>query len=100
MYRFFAFLAAIALTTVTVSSSCLASSAENIRFQLQPAGTAGEVQLSLFSGTDGHRNTMGSTFRTSELAGGWTATNGRGEGEFALAGLPSHPYNERRQESA
>jgi hypothetical protein len=69
MYRFFAFLAAVALTTVTVSSSCLAGSADNIRFQLQPASTAGEVHLSLFSGSDGHHNNMGSTFRISELAG-------------------------------
>ncbi|HEX2802778.1 MAG TPA: hypothetical protein VHN55_02155, partial [Sphingomicrobium sp.] len=69
MYRFFAFLAAIALTTLSVTTACFASPAENIRFQLQPAKQPGEVQLSLFSGTDRHHGNMGSTFRTSDLVG-------------------------------
>ena len=36
----------------------------------------------------------------SSLGRGSSASTSRREAEFALAGLPSRPYNERRQESA
>ncbi|HET9811486.1 MAG TPA: hypothetical protein VFP53_07295, partial [Sphingomicrobium sp.] len=68
MFRIFAFLAALFLTAISVSSTCLASSADNIRFQLQPSGRSGQVQLSLFSGENGHHS-MSSSFRANELEG-------------------------------
>jgi hypothetical protein len=70
MHRTLAFVAAILLTTVTVSSACRANSVENIRFTLQPSSNkVGEVQLSLRSGDSRHNNNMTSTFRTADLTG-------------------------------
>jgi hypothetical protein len=70
MTRALAFLAAVLLTTVTVTTSCLANSPEDLRFSLQPAsGRNGEVSLSLRSGRDARHNGMNSSFRVSELTG-------------------------------
>ncbi len=69
MTRTLAFLTAMLLTAVTVTASCLASPAEGIAFSLEPARTAGEVRLSLRSGTNRDRSNMSTDFRTSELAG-------------------------------
>ena len=70
MIRTLAFLAAVLLTTVTVTTSCLANSPEDLRFSLQPAtGGADDVNLSIRSGRDGRHNGMTSSFRTSDLAG-------------------------------
>jgi hypothetical protein len=69
MQRTFAFLAAILLTTLTVSSACLASSMENIRFTLEPSDKNGHVHLSLGSGERGDNNHMRSSFAAADLAG-------------------------------
>ncbi len=66
MHRLFAFFAA--LTAITVSSSCLAGSTDNIRFTLQP-GKRADLQLQLRSGSDGRNSSMGSSFAARELAG-------------------------------
>lgn len=49
MNRIFAFVAALTLTAVTVSSSCLAGTADSLHVSVQPAHRAGEVQLWLYS---------------------------------------------------
>jgi hypothetical protein len=69
MQRSLAFLAAILLTTVTVSSACLASPADNIRFTLEPSDKGGDVHLSLRSGDQARNNHMRSRFRAADLAG-------------------------------
>ncbi|MBA3525508.1 MAG: hypothetical protein H0T82_01115 [Sphingomonas sp.] len=68
MNRLFAFFAALTLTAITVSSSCLASSADNIRFTLHPSKRA-DLQLQLRSGSSGRDGSMGSSFAAHELAG-------------------------------
>ena len=69
MNRLFAFVAALTLTAITVSGSCLArSSADDIRFTLHPT-SRGDLQLQLRSGSDDRHNSMGSSFAPGELAG-------------------------------
>nr|MBA2466882.1 hypothetical protein [Sphingomonas sp.] len=71
MHRTFAMLAAIALTTITVTSACFAHINDGIRFTLQSARTGERVQLSLLTGDgrEGRSNSMSSSFAMSELAG-------------------------------
>lgn len=70
MTRTLAFLAAILLTTLTVTTSCLANSPEDLRFTLRPStGRAGDVNLQIRSGRDARHNGMTSSFRASELTG-------------------------------
>ena len=47
MHRTFAILAAIALTTISVTTTCFAHITDGIRFTLQPGRAADRVQLSL-----------------------------------------------------
>jgi hypothetical protein len=68
MNRLFTFLAAVSLTAMTVTSSCLAHSVDNLRFTLQPR-SAGTVQLSLFSGDEHRNHSMSSSFGPHELTG-------------------------------
>ena len=58
MTRSLAFIAALLVTAVTVSSACIANSASDLRFELKPSARSGQVQLSLWSGTDRHHNVM------------------------------------------
>lgn len=69
MNRLFAFFAALTLTAITVSSSCLAGSPDNIRFTLKPSNRGADLHLSLRSGDDDHRSSMGSSFAASDLRG-------------------------------
>lgn len=70
MTRTLAFVAAILLTTLTVTTSCLANSPENLRFALRPStGLAGDVTLQIRSGGDARHNGMTSSFHSSELTG-------------------------------
>lgn len=69
MNRLLAFFAALTLTAITVSSSCLASSPDNLRFTLKPSTSGAELHLSLRSGNDDHRSSMGSSFAASDLRG-------------------------------
>ncbi|MEO5772914.1 MAG: hypothetical protein ABIQ32_02180 [Sphingomicrobium sp.] len=84
MRRTLAFLAAILLTTVTVSSACLAIPLDGIRFTLEPGRGADQVQLSLHSDRDAHRNNLSSSFRAAELSG-FTMASLRGNGPIAFA---------------
>jgi hypothetical protein len=70
MTRTIAFLAAVLLTTLTVTTSCLANSPEDLRFTLRSSSErAGEVHLTLRSGRDASHSGMNSSFRASELVG-------------------------------
>lgn len=69
MHRTFAILAAIALTTISVTTTCFAHITDGIRFTLQPTGTGDRVQLHLRTGTVGHNDSMSSSFAPSALAG-------------------------------
>jgi hypothetical protein len=70
MTRTLAFLAAVLLTTLTVTTSCLANSPEDLRFALRPStGRGGDVTLQIRSGRDDRHNGMTSSFQTAELTG-------------------------------
>lgn len=86
MTRTLAFLAAILLTTLTVTTSCLANSPEDLRFTLRPStGRAGDVNLQIRSGREAHHNGMTSSFRASELTGlDQSRLQSGGQVQFAL----------------
>ena len=70
MTRTFAFVAAVLLTTVTVTSSCFANSPTDLRFKLSQSEVRGDrLNLQIRSGRDERHNGMTSTFRAGELAG-------------------------------
>ena len=71
MNRCLAFLAALLLAFISVSSACTAQSAEWIHFTLEPkASQPGEIQGSFRSGTPVHEeNNWSSGFRPSDLVG-------------------------------
>jgi hypothetical protein len=70
MHRTIAFFAAILLSTIAVTSACVANSPDNIRFTLQSSTrSAGEVQLTLRSGNDRHNNVMTDRMAISRLSG-------------------------------
>src|SRR5919107_2064379 len=69
MHRTFAILAAIALTTISVTSACFARVSDGISFELRPARAAGRVQLDLRSGDKARNDGMSSSFAVSELSG-------------------------------
>ena len=66
MSRTLAFLAAVAMTTISVSTACFANLADGLSFTLQPARAPGRVQLNLRAGKNSN---MSSSFAVSELAG-------------------------------
>jgi hypothetical protein len=68
MHRTFAILAAIALTTLSVTTTCFAHITDGIRFTLQTA-RGDRVQLHLRTGIAGRNDSMSSSFAPSELAG-------------------------------
>ncbi len=86
MTRTLAFLAAIILTTLTVTTSCLANSPEDLHFTLRPSSRhTGDVHLQIRSGGDGRHNGMSSSFRASELTGlDPSRLNSGGPVQFAL----------------
>ena len=71
MNRCLAFLAAVLLAFISVSSACTAQSAEWIHFTLEPkSSVAGEIQASFRSGAREHEENNWSTgFRPSDLVG-------------------------------
>jgi hypothetical protein len=69
VHRTFAILAAIALTTLSVTSACFAHVTDGISFTLRPDQAAGQVQLNLRTGRHGRNNGMSSSFRISDLTG-------------------------------
>ena len=70
MYRFLSLLLAILFATVTVSSACVASSANWIRFTLEPQRGSGKINASFRDDRSGwHHNDWSSEFVPSQLAG-------------------------------
>ena len=88
MTRMLAFVAALFLTAVTVSSSCLAASIQPLGFTIEPAGNGERVQVRFKRADRKGTDNWSSSFRTSELAGLDTAAL-RGSGtspiRFAIA---------------
>jgi hypothetical protein len=64
-----AFMAALLLTAITVSSACVASSADPIQFTIQPSGHAGEVKVRFERDRGSNHNDWSSSFTPAELAG-------------------------------
>ena len=69
MNRCVAFLAALLLAFLSVSSACTAEPAEWIHFTLEPRSGDGLVQASFTSENGGHHNNWSSGFRPSDLVG-------------------------------
>ncbi len=70
MTRMLAFVAALLLTAITVSSACVAQSAAPLRFTIEPAHSAGTVQLTVKRDRNGHsENDWSSSFPVADLAG-------------------------------
>lgn len=70
MTRMLAFVAALMLTAITVSSACVAQSAAPLQFTIEPARHDGEVKVRFERHRSGHsENNWDSSFRPSELAG-------------------------------
>jgi len=84
MNRILAFLAAILLATIAVSSASFADGARSIRFTLRPAASPDRVQLSLNGRGSSHDNIMSSSLRTADLPGLDGAGLGR-DGPIAFA---------------
>jgi hypothetical protein len=65
-----AFVAALLLTAITVSSACVAGSVEPLRFTIEPNRNDGLLQVSFKRYEDGHYNhNWSDSFRPDELAG-------------------------------
>ena len=70
MTRMLAFIAAMLLTAITVSSACVANSAAPLQFTIEPAHHAGEIYVRFKRDRNGHsENNWSTSFRPSELAG-------------------------------
>ena len=67
MHRLFAMIAALALTTVAVSSACTASPAGALTFLLEPSGSNGAIQAH-FRKTNERNNNWSSSFEAAQLA--------------------------------
>jgi hypothetical protein len=65
-----AFVAALLLTALTVSSACVASTGEPLQFTIEPASHGGEIEIRFKRERDQqHDNSWSSSFRPAELAG-------------------------------
>jgi hypothetical protein len=64
-----AFMAALLLTAITVSSACVASSADPIQFTIQPSGHSAEVKVTFDRDRGAHHNDWSASFAPAELAG-------------------------------
>lgn len=69
MYRTLAMIAALVLTTITVSSAGFAHGADNLSFALHPGKAADRVQLSLRGGNGDRDTHMSNSFAARDLAG-------------------------------
>lgn len=70
MTRMLAFVAALLLTAITVSSACVAQTATPLQFTIQPTRAAGEVKVRFERERRGHsENNWDSSFRPADLAG-------------------------------
>lgn len=69
MTRMLAFMAALLLTAITVSSACVAGTSDPIQFTIQPSGNAGEIKVTFERDRGPHHNNWSSSFAPAELAG-------------------------------
>ena len=69
MTRMLAFVAALLMTAITVSSACVANSVEPLRFTIEPRGHSELVQISFRRADQQHTNSWSSSLRPAELAG-------------------------------
>jgi hypothetical protein len=70
MNRMLAFIAAVLLTALTVSSTCIATTGTPMQFTIEPVRDANQVQIRFHRQRDGRwDNEWNSSFRASELSG-------------------------------
>lgn len=70
MTRMFAFVAALLMTAIAVSSACVANAAAPLRFTIDPSHQARKVEVRFNRDRDGHSdNNWSSSFQPAELAG-------------------------------
>ncbi len=70
MNRMLAFMAALLLSALTISSACVAGITEPLHFTLSPAGKTGKLELRFKRDRNGHsESNWSSSFRPAELAG-------------------------------
>ena len=80
MTRMLAFVAALLITALTVSSACVAQSSQPLRFTIEPPHQAGTVQLRFERDRNGrHEHQWDSSFPVADMAGlDLAALNGSG----------------------
>jgi hypothetical protein len=69
MTKMLAFVAALLMTGVTVSSACVASSLQPLHFTIEPSRYADRVQVSFKRADQRHTNSWSSSFRMAEIRG-------------------------------
>jgi hypothetical protein len=69
MTRMLAFIAALLLTAITVSSACVASPAQPLQFTIEPSRHADQVKVRFDRERDRHDNNWSTSFRPAELTG-------------------------------
>ena len=69
MTRMLAFVCAVMMTAITVSSACVANSVAPLQFTIEPTGRVDQVELRFRRADSRGTDSWSSTFRTGELAG-------------------------------
>jgi hypothetical protein len=69
MHRTLAFLAAIVLTAISITTAGFAAESSTLSFTIEPTRSAGRVQLSMRQDRYGHHNNWSSSFDVAELHG-------------------------------
>lgn len=69
MTRMLAFVAALLMTAITVSSACVANSVAPLQFTIEPAGDSRHIQLRFRRADSRGTDSWSSSFRTNELSG-------------------------------
>lgn len=88
MTRMLAFVAALLMTAISVSSACVAGSIRPLQFTIEPAGQSDRLHVRFRRGDTRGVDGWSSSFRASELAGlDVTALRAPGTGRFASRSL-------------
>ena len=69
MTRMLAFMAALLMTAISVTSACVANTVSPLQFTLEPLGQSDRVQVRFYRSRDRGGDNWSTSFRTSELAG-------------------------------
>ena len=69
MTRMLAFVAALMMTAISVSSACVAGTIKPLQFTIEPAGQSDQVQVRFRRADRSGEDNWSSSFRASELAG-------------------------------